>query len=131
MPVRSDAGMDQASFGPNDRRPQAPSAAAKAESSTAPGSPGRSEDSFEDPPLAEELPAVGPPMSVVCPASMSALDNSKENRAPVAQANQSRPMRGGLSRERNAASNNSANPAAGARMVRLCTPCACFFEVGV
>lgn len=125
------AGDVKAPFGPSDRRPLAPAAAAKtAESSTAPSSPGRSEDSFEDPPLAEELPAVGPPMSVVCPASMSALDSSKENRAPVAQANQSRTMRGGLSRERNAAS-NSANPAAGARMVRLCTACACFFEVGV
>lgn len=129
---RSDAGDGKVPFGPSDRRPLAPAAAAKtADSSTTPGSPGsRSDDSFEDPPLAEELPAVGPPMSVVCPASMSNLDHSKENRMPLA-GKQSRPIRGGLSREKNAASLNSSNPAAGPRRMRLCTACDSFFEVGV
>jgi ankyrin repeat protein len=98
-------------------------------STTAPGSPGRSDDSFEDPPLAEELPAVGPPMSVICPASMSNLDQgTAAARAPAARGREQRPMRGGLSRERNAM---GAAARGNARMVRLCTSCVPFFEVGV
>lgn len=84
----------------------------------------RSDDSFDDPPLAEELPAVGPPMSVICPASMSNSEpNPKESK--IATRALQRPMRGGLSRERSQAAANSV------QMVRLCGPCASFFEVGV
>lgn len=51
---------------------EAPGAAKAGGAEKPPGSPkAASDDSFEDPPLAEELPAVGPPMSLVCPASMS------------------------------------------------------------
>jgi len=122
--ARSDG---EAPFGPPERKPLAPAAMAKtADSSTTPGSPGRSDDSFEDPPLAEELPAAGPPMSVVCPASMS-TQGVQESRTPPART--SRPIRGGLSRERNAAAISAAPSSA--RMMRLCSPCATFFEVGV
>jgi len=97
-----------------------------AEKPSVPVSPGRSDDSFDDPPLAEELPAVGPPLSVICPASMSNPDQySKESRIPTRALQ--RPTRGGLSRERPAAG-SSANSM---QMVRLCGPCAGFFEVGV
>jgi len=97
-----------------------------AEKPSVPVSPGRSDDSFDDPPLAEELPAVGPPLSVICPASMSNADQcSKESRIPTRALQ--RPTRGGLSRERPVAG-SSANSM---QMVRLCGPCAGFFEVGV
>jgi len=104
-------------------------AATKTDSSTTPGSPGRSDDSFEDPPLAEELPAVGPPMSVICPASMSSSDHaSRESRAFSSSQTLHRPMRGGLSRDR---SSTLGGAASNTQMVRLCTACASFFEVGV
>merc|ERR1740129_1790610 len=109
----------------------------------APGTPGReSEDSFEDPPLAEELPAVGPPMSSVCPAS-AFVPEAREVKPKLKSEGVSLPMQGGLSRERTASVNvsvgsgpgGSALPGPGAttpaRMVRLCGPCAGFFEVGV
>jgi ankyrin repeat protein len=132
-PIKADMEGDK-NFTPNERRAASAVTVKTADSSTTtPGSHGspRSDDSFEDPPLAEELPAVGPPMSVVCPASMSNMDQSKESRAPVSRTRQGQPMRGGLSRERHAATVGVATSAASARMVRLCTACASFFEVGV
>mmetsp|Transcript_111271 Transcript_111271/g.197033 ORF Transcript_111271/g.197033 Transcript_111271/m.197033 type:complete len:1218 (-) Transcript_111271:222-3875(-) len=106
--------------------------AAKTAEAAAPGSPRGSDDSFEDPPLAEELPAVGPPQSVVCPASMSMESSSQVRNLSVRPARSTRPMQGGLSRERNNSMiSNTPLVSTGARMVRLCAPCATFFEVGV
>lgn len=79
----------------------------------------RSDDSFEDPPLAEELPAVGPPLSVVC--SVGPAEGKAFSARQAA-------MLGGLSRER------GVTPAAGALAahdVRLCRECSPFFEAGV
>eukprot|EP00932_Pfiesteria_piscicida_P018634 SRR837773.5484.p1 GENE.SRR837773.5484~~SRR837773.5484.p1 ORF type:complete len:260 (-),score=21.77 SRR837773.5484:39-818(-) len=82
-------------------------------------------DSDDEPPLAEELPAVAPPLSVVCPASASGPEPS------LARGSQSRSsaqlMQGGLSRERGAFSTRSN----AARMIRLCSSCTPFFEVGL
>jgi len=86
----------------------------------------RSDDS-EEPPLAEELPAVGPPLSVVCPASLSNVE-SNHCRPPSSKPTPgARLLQGGLSRERGAvAARNST-----AQMVRLCSACTPFFEVGL
>lgn len=112
-------------------------ASAKTADSTTPGTPlstTRSEDSFEDPPLAEELPAVGPPMSVVCPASMMSADSGKQPQValvrPGKRDGQALMKGGGLSRERSVSTLNSAQGGA-MRMVRLCGPCSVFFEAGV
>jgi hypothetical protein len=102
-----------------------PVATKTADSSTTPGSPGRSDDSFEDPPLAEELPALGPPASVISPGSLPSpeLNESRAVSTPTLR----RPTRGGLSRDRNATLGRTLN----SQMVRLCAPCATFFETGV
>lgn len=112
-------------------------ASAKTADSATPGTPlstTRSEDSFEDPPLAEELPAVGPPMSVVCPASMMSAESGQQPQVPLVRPGkrdgQALMKGGGLSRERSAATMASANGGA-MRMVRLCAPCSVFFEAGV
>mmetsp|Transcript_44668 Transcript_44668/g.103186 ORF Transcript_44668/g.103186 Transcript_44668/m.103186 type:complete len:1152 (-) Transcript_44668:26-3481(-) len=81
----------------------------------------RSEDSFEDPPLADELPAAGPPMTIISPASVSL----PESKTPfVKRARVGKSFQGGLSRDRLGNNGNT-------RMLRLCAPCATFFEVGV
>lgn len=72
-----------------------------------------SDDSFEDPPLAEELPALGPPAST----GLSGGVRMKRSRHVP-----------GLSRERG---QSSASPTMAPRFVRLCAPCATFFEAGV
>jgi len=126
-PVQPGAGRTPAQ--PGDGSAIADKAAAK--TVEPPRSPGRSDDSFEeDPPLAEELPAVGPPMSVICPAAMMATE-SNENKGPYVKLKHDQRMqgRGGLSRERGFGS--SAVGGGGARMVRLCDKCSCFFEAGV
>eukprot|EP00927_Polykrikos_kofoidii_P082745 TRINITY_DN8307_c0_g1_i1.p1 TRINITY_DN8307_c0_g1~~TRINITY_DN8307_c0_g1_i1.p1 ORF type:complete len:1207 (-),score=184.01 TRINITY_DN8307_c0_g1_i1:797-4417(-) len=87
----------------------------------------RSEDSFEDPPLAEELPAIGPPMSVICPASMmSGVVDSSVREPRTMKLRRDALGQGKLSREFNSGGTPSAS-----RMVRLCSPCAAFFEAGV
>lgn len=86
----------------------------------------RSDDS-EDPPLAEEMPAIGPPLSVVCPASVSTTELGG-SRSPFSRPGPgTRLTQGALSRERGPV---GAFPTA-ARMVRLCSSCAPFFEVGL
>jgi hypothetical protein len=102
-----------------------------------PGSPTGSADSFEDPPLAEEHPAVGPPISVVCPASMpSSLPQPNSH---LAKENAVQPRRGGrqlqgLSREGRAmtgSGSDAKSPAPVTKTHKMCSSCAMFFEYGV
>jgi len=104
---------------PQAKAPAAPSVKPPTGSSIA-------DDSFEDPPLAEELPAVGPPMSVICPASMMSGDPSQQSAKGAALRRNGQLVQGKLSRERQVSTVSPAN-----KMVRLCGPCAVFFEVGV
>jgi len=78
------------------------------------------EDSFEEPPLAEELPAVGLPMSVVCLSSAMASDGSGV-------------QRGGHRRSQGIGGDSSESGISqgGTRMIRLCASCSTFFEAGV
>mmetsp|Transcript_9920 Transcript_9920/g.26210 ORF Transcript_9920/g.26210 Transcript_9920/m.26210 type:complete len:1176 (-) Transcript_9920:139-3666(-) len=90
-----------------------------------------SDDSFEDPPLAEELPAVGPPMSMICPASMMSASGGTTGQ-PMLKSTVSNYRsdghltQGKLSRERGSA----ANPGP-MKNVRLCGSCSTFFDNGV
>jgi len=104
--------------------PQAPSASpGSQEASLSPRS-----DESEEPPLAEELPAVGPPMSVVCPASGSSGDQLFARTASTKLTPGARLLQGGFSRERSVAG----LPAGGAsKNVRLCAACTPFFEAGL
>jgi len=86
----------------------------------------RSEDS-DEPPLAEELPAVGPPLSVVCPASSSGNELSQSRSSNPKPTPGALLMQGGLSRERGAFNTRNSS----VRMVRLCSCCTVFFEVGL
>jgi len=80
------------------------------------------EDSFEEPPLAEELPAVGLPMSVVCLSSAMASDSSAV-------------QRGGHRRSQGCVGTGDNSESGvghgGTRMMRLCASCSTFFEAGV
>merc|ERR1712203_24636 len=100
--------------------------AVKSTASTEPGSPNKSENSFDDPPLAEELPAVGPPVSVVC-LSMMPTD-SNQGKGPSLKRD-SQFVQRGLNRERFPPT--TAPPKNSVRMLRLCSPCANFFEAGI
>lgn len=73
-----------------------------------------SDDSFEDPPLAEELPALGPPASTA------------QGPAVGVRIKTSKPLQG-LSRERGCASPSQLAP----RYMRICAACLPFFEAGV
>lgn len=96
-----------------------------------PTSPTRSDGSFEDPPLSEEVSALAPPMNVVLPAA-SNVPSVPSSKLPLASARtdkQSLPR--GLSRERMPGQSSGRVGAVPPRTVRLCGPCATFFEVGV
>merc|ERR1712139_588872 len=69
-----------------------------------------SDDSFEDPPLAEEHPAVGPPISVICPASMPSACPGSSSAAQDRQFGRPRrpAVAQGLSRENRAPSGTEA-----------------------
>jgi len=103
-------------------------AAKPVEQNQSSGTVATNDDSFEDPPLAEELPAVGPPMSVVCPASMMSRETAAPKACPKLKR-EARPVHVGLSRQRPASSPCGAESPM--RMVRLCGPCSAFFEAGV
>jgi ankyrin repeat protein len=93
---------------------------------------------FEDMPLAEEVPALGPPVSAICPASMSTIGTGNIAKSSLSQAGQpmSRVVRhdssfnagcygGGLLRERGPSNGGAA------KTVRLCGSCCTFHEAGV
>merc|ERR1712217_443464 len=75
-----------------------------------PASSDKSDDSFENLPLADELPVSGLPPSMICPKSMMATE-ARQTKDPVLK----------LKRD-------SAPPGNNTRVVQLCAPCATFFE---
>jgi len=119
------------------QRERAPAAVAGSSAGEAPSDAGaRTETAVvsasalpEEPLLAEELPAVSPPTSVACFASMAA--ECAGQRAPgsgVRPRRSPRSIQGALSRERGQSAASAGTPP---RLVRLCSPCATFYEAGV
>jgi len=90
---------------------------------------GVSTASPDDPRVAEELPAAGPPMSVVCPGG-SIMASDPHQRSGLGEMNPRRDNRfvqGALIRERGC-SMTGALGSISTRVVRLCGSCAPFFE---
>jgi len=88
------------------------------------------EDSFDEPPLAEELPAVGLPMSVVCLSSAMASDAAAVQRGSHRRSTGDTRLGAGCGSAPIDTSESGVGHG-GTRMMRLCASCSTFFEAGV
>lgn len=113
---------------------QAPTAPLPTVGATVEAASPRSEDS-EEPPLAEELPSMGQPLSVVCPTAGGGDAGVGDVRAAASPKPSpgSRLSQGSLSRERGPGCSPVGASSAGGntRNLRLCSSCAPFFEAGL